>query len=59
MKSVYLTRDYSYRAKKHVFVQYIGGETYHRVPEASARAIVAAGAGKIVTGEDEYVGPVA
>lgn len=53
MKTVAVSRDFSYRAKWHVFVQYRGGVTYHRVPEAAARAIVEAGAGRVVTTEQE------
>ncbi len=41
-------RDYSYRVGARVFVQYIGGETYQRVPEAAVRAITAASAGTVV-----------
>lgn len=48
MKTVEMARDFSYRAKPRVFIQYLGGTTYERVPEAAARAIVEAGAGKIV-----------
>jgi hypothetical protein len=43
-----MRRDFSYRAKAHVFIQYIGGNVYRRVPEAAVRVIVAAGAGEIV-----------
>lgn len=53
MKTVAVSRDFSYRAKRHVVVQYRGGMTYPRVPEAAVRAIVAAGAGKVVTTEQE------
>lgn len=42
------TADFSYRAKARVFIRYLGGATYERVPEAAVRAIVEAGAGKIV-----------
>ncbi|MCK1684247.1 hypothetical protein IVA87_33895 [Bradyrhizobium sp. 147] len=48
MKTVAVHRDYSFRAAARVFVQYRAGETYRRVPEVQARAIVAAGAGEIV-----------
>lgn len=41
-------RDFSFRAAARVVVQYLGGATYRRVPEAQVRAIVAAGAGEIV-----------
>lgn len=53
MQTVAVSRDFSYRAKRHVFVQYLGGVTYPRVPEAAARAIVEAGAGNIVSAEQE------
>lgn len=59
MKKVHVSRDFSYRAKRHVYVQYLGGVTYERVPEAAVREIVAADAGTIVTSEGEDVGPVA
>lgn len=49
MKTVSVNRDYSFRAGARVFIQYRAGETYRRVPEVQARAIVAAGAGEIVT----------
>lgn len=48
MKTVEMSRDYSYCATRHIVIQYIGGKIYRRVPEAAVRAIVAAGAGKIV-----------
>lgn len=48
MKVVAVTRDYSFRVSAKVFVQYREGVEYQRVPEAHARAIVAAGAGAIV-----------
>ncbi|WP_271572531.1 hypothetical protein [Bradyrhizobium sp. CCBAU 11386] len=49
MKTIVMRRDYSYRAARAVVVQYRAGETYRRVPEVQARAIIAAGAGEIVT----------
>jgi hypothetical protein len=48
MKTVCMSRDYSYRVKSTVFVQYLGGATYDRVPEAAVRAILAAKAGQVV-----------
>ncbi|MBN8987421.1 MAG: hypothetical protein J0H42_04195 [Rhizobiales bacterium] len=48
MKVVAVSRDFSYRAKRHVFVQYLAGVTYQRVPEAAVRAILEAGAGRVV-----------
>lgn len=56
MKTVVMSRDYSYRVKRSVFIQYLGGATYDRVPEAAARAIVGAGAGNVVTREADDVG---
>jgi hypothetical protein len=43
-----MLRDYSYRAKAHVFVQYLAGQVYERTPEAAVRSIVTARAGEIV-----------
>jgi len=48
MKTVRMNRDYLYRPKRNVVVQYLGGTVYPRVPEAAVRAIVGAGAGQIV-----------
>ncbi|MFC0243672.1 hypothetical protein [Rhodopseudomonas telluris] len=50
MKTVTMMRDYSYRPfkRKPVIVQYLGGATYDRVPEAAVRSIVGAGAGYVV-----------
>lgn len=48
MKTVRVDRAFSYRAKARVFVQYQAATVYRRVPEAHARAIVAAGAGEVV-----------
>lgn len=48
-----MNRDYSYRAKARVFIQYIGGTLYRRVPEAAVRAIVSAGAGEVVVEDDQ------
>lgn len=53
MKTVAVSRDFPYRAKRHVVVQYLAGMTYARVPEAAVRAIVSAGAGEIVTEKQE------
>jgi hypothetical protein len=55
MKTIRMSRDYSYRAKRHVFVQYLGGAIYARVPEAAVRAITEARAGEIVTEEADDV----
>lgn len=48
MKTVAMSRDFSYRARRHVFVQYLAGKTYPRVPEAHVRAILGGGAGQVV-----------
>lgn len=48
MKTIAMARDFSYRVKPKVFIQYLGGTIYERVPEAAVRAILAADAGKIV-----------
>jgi hypothetical protein len=48
MKTIRMIKDYSYRATPRVFLQYIGGCTYERVPEAAVRAILAAKAGEVV-----------
>lgn len=48
MKVVAVTKDYSFRASSHSFVQYLEGIEYQRVPEAHAKAIVDAGAGRVV-----------
>lgn len=51
MKDVRLDRDFTYKPKRNVHISYKGGITYHRVPEAAVRAIVAAGAGRVVDHE--------
>jgi hypothetical protein len=48
MKTIRMERDFSYRATSRAFVQYLGGQTYQRVPEAAVRAIVSARAGEVV-----------
>ncbi|WP_375414629.1 hypothetical protein [uncultured Bradyrhizobium sp.] len=48
MKTVAMTRDFSYRVARHTVIQYVGGLTYHRVPEAAANAILDAKAGTII-----------
>jgi hypothetical protein len=52
MKTVCMARDFSYRAKARVFVQYLGGATYDRVPDAAVRAIPAAKAGRVIEREE-------
>lgn len=48
MKTIQMSCDYSFRAAARIFVQYCEGVTYRRVPEAAARAILAAEAGRVV-----------
>jgi len=48
VKTVRVDSAFAYRAKARVFVQYQAETIYRRVPEAHARAIVAAGAGVIL-----------
>jgi len=48
VKTVRVDRDYPYRARRNVVVQYLAGNVYRRVPEAAVRAILGAGAGSIV-----------
>lgn len=48
MKTVEMERDFNFRAAARVFVHYVGGMVYRRVPEAAVRAITAAKAGKVV-----------
>ncbi len=48
MKTIEMSRDYSFRAGPRVFVQFKAGVTYQRVTETQARAIIDAGAGRDV-----------
>lgn len=48
MKIVRMERDFTYKPKREVHIAYKAGFTYHRVPEAAARAIIAARAGEAV-----------
>lgn len=48
MKTVAVSRDFTYRPKRHVAIQYRAGVTYPRVPEAAVRAITGAAAGQII-----------
>lgn len=48
MKTITMSRDFTYRAKQRVNIQYLAGATYDRVPESAVRAILAANAGKVV-----------
>lgn len=50
MKTVKMERDFTYRATPRVFVQYLAGQTYTRVPEAAFRSITAAKAGYAIGG---------
>lgn len=59
MKTVFLELDYDYKPVAAVTIAYRAGQTYERVPEAAARAIVEAGVGRIVGGDDPGVGEVA
>lgn len=52
MKTVRMVRDFTYRPKRNVHIQYVGGATYERVPEAAVRAIISARAGDIVENEE-------
>jgi hypothetical protein len=53
VKTVAVIRDISVRIHAKVFVQYVAGVEYKRVPEAQVRTILAAGAGVIVKGAAE------
>lgn len=53
MKTVSMQRSFDYRPKRGVIIAYLEGVTYLRVPEAAVRAILEAGAGKIVDDEDD------
>lgn len=53
MKTVFVTRDFAVRVSAQAFVQYLAETQYQRVPEAHARAIVAAKAGRIAGKADE------
>jgi hypothetical protein len=48
MKTISMRRDFYYRPARMAVVHYRAGETYHRVPEAAAEAIIAADAGDVV-----------
>ncbi|MGY3609925.1 MULTISPECIES: hypothetical protein [unclassified Bradyrhizobium] len=47
-----MSRTFDYRPRAGVIVVYEGGQRYDRVPEAAARAIVAAAAGSVLKGAD-------
>jgi ABC-type enterobactin transport system permease subunit len=48
VKTVKMHRDYTFRAGPQAFIAFKGGQTYQRVTETIAVAIVAAKAGEIV-----------
>ena len=52
MKSIRMDKDFHFRAGARVWIKFIGGAIYHRVTEAAAQAIIAAGAGRILTSVD-------
>lgn len=56
MKTISMHQDYTYRAKHNVHIKYLEGYTYQRVPEAAARAIVKAAAGRLI--QQESIGLV-
>jgi hypothetical protein len=49
VKTVEMLRDHDHRSTVHRVTAYKAGRTYDSVPEMHARAIVAAGAGRIVS----------
>lgn len=54
MKTVRMVRDFDYRAHRCITIAFKKGETYRRVLEAAARAIVKAQAGEIVSNDNSY-----
>jgi len=48
MKTIEMLKDFSYRVKPTVHVQYLGGKTYDHVPEFAVREILKAQAGRII-----------
>lgn len=55
MKTMFMKRSFDYRPKPGVIFAYEGGQRYERVPEAAVQAILRAGAGEIVRGDDQPV----
>ncbi len=53
MKVVAVSQDFTFRASHRIHIQYRGGIQYERVPEAHAKAIVAAGVGIIIARDEE------
>lgn len=53
VKTISMIRSFDYRPKRGVIIAYLAETTYRRVPEAAVRAIVQAGAGKVVDDEDQ------
>ena len=48
MKNVMMLRSFDYRPHPRVMVHFVHGVTYRNVLEAATKAIVTAGAGKVV-----------
>lgn len=48
MRTVKMTKNFDFQANPQAVVAFRDGETYERVTEAQAEAIVAAGAGEII-----------
>jgi hypothetical protein len=53
MKTVAMDKDFDFHVSDQQNVSYRKGETYERVPEAQAEAIVTAGAGRVVKAAKE------
>jgi len=53
VKTVRMVRDFIYRPRRHVSIKYLGGATYHRVPESAVKAITSADAGEVVEADHE------
>lgn len=47
MKNIQMFRNFNFRVGERVWIKFYANETYHRVTEAAAKAIIEAGAGKI------------
>lgn len=47
-----MLRDFDYRPTRHITIAYQAERTYQRVPEAAARAILAAKAGEVPGNDD-------
>lgn len=55
MKTIKIYRDFNFRAGPRTFVAFKAGQTYQRVTESAAAAIVAAKAGSVVKRKDTSV----